>query len=270
MTKPHYGARVVAAERYRLTTVTVRDDSLSLILQGVKGLHTASTTLTAGRDQGVMIARGTQWDVVNDPRGQGQYEALVLAFDDAMVREFNRLHPLDATAVVASAQVVPIDAELREAVLRTLPPVQAGRMSRPLLHHRTMEVLLHLVERGYRFAPTQELSWSDRIRRLVSQRPHAEWTVPALAEAFHMSESSLRRRMDSGGATLAALVREVRLETALGLLQTTSLPVGEVAQRCGWESHSRFSAVFQERWGVTPSVVRARMKESEQALTEIG
>lgn len=270
MTQAQYGARVVAAERYRLRTVTVRDDALILVVRGVKGLHTASTTLSAGREQAVMIARGTQWDVVNDPQGQGQYEALVLAFDDAMVREFSRLHPLDDATAVESAQVVPIDVELQEAMLRTLPPTRVKRLSRQLLHHRSMEVLLHLAERGYRFAPTQDLSWTDRIRRLVSQRPHADWTVQALAEVFHMSESSLRRRMDSGEVTLAALVREVRLETALGLLQTTGLPVGEVAQRCGWESHSRFSAVFQERWGVTPSVVRARMKESEQVLTEIG
>ena len=73
-----------------------------------------------------------------------------------------------------------------------------------------------------------------------------------------MSPSTLQRRLAESGATLAAMVREVRLEIALGLLQTTELPIGEIALRCGWQSHSRFSANFQERWGVAPSVVKAR------------
>ncbi|WP_420851626.1 helix-turn-helix transcriptional regulator [Propionivibrio soli] len=102
------------------------------------------------------------------------------------------------------------------------------------------------------------------------QRPHAEWNANTLASAFNVSESTLRRRVEGCGNTLARLVREVRLETALSLLQTTELPVGEVAQRCGWDSHSRFSAAFQERWSVAPIVVRARLKESAQALTENG
>ena len=86
--------------------------------------------------------------------------------------------------------------------------------------------------------------------------------------AFHMSESSLRRRLQDGQQTLAALVRDARLQVALGMLQTSALSVGEVAQCCGWASHSRFTAAFQQRWGVSPSVVRARMKESAQELTD--
>jgi len=143
-------------------------------------------------------------------------------------------------------------------------------MSGVLLRHRIIEVLLLLAQRGVRFAGQSEVSWADRIRRLVAQRPHADWDVPTLAAAFHLSESTLRRRLDGSGTTLASLVRDVRLELALNLLQTTRLSIGEVAQRCGWQSHSRFSAAFQDRWGVSPSVVRAKLKDDAQALTESG
>jgi AraC-like DNA-binding protein len=112
------------------------------------------------------------------------------------------------------------------------------------------------------------LGWPDKVRRLVAQRLHGDWDVATLADIFHLSESTLRRRLESSGTTLAALVREVRLEAALSMLQTTKLPVGEVARRCGWDSHSRFTAMFQQRWRVVPSVVRARMKETGQTLKE--
>jgi transcriptional regulator GlxA family with amidase domain len=60
------------------------------------------------------------------------------------------------------------------------------------------------------------------------------------------------------------------METALTLLQSSRLPIGEIAQRCGWESHSRFSAAFQERWGFAPSVLRAGLAQSAQRLTQPG
>lgn len=42
----------------------------------------------------------------------------------------------------------------------------------------------------------------------------------------------------------------------MGLLQTTGLQVSEIAGRCGYESHSRFSAAFRERFGFAPSHLR--------------
>ena len=266
---PCSGAQVFAAQRYRLSTLTVRDDLLVIVLKGCKGLHTSQSVLTASQSEGVMIARGTQWDVVNDPMGSSQYEALVLSFGDVLIRQFNELYPLTHLACVSDAKVLTVDEALRDAMLRMLP---SDRYTLPpaLLTHRAIEVLLLLSLRGFRFAPPQALSWNDKVRRLVAQRPHADWSVEVLCQMFHLSESTLRRRLKSAGVTLAGLVREVRLEVALGMLQTTSYQVGEVAQRCGWDSHSRFSAAFHARWGVTPSIVRARMNETEQNLTGNG
>ena len=249
------GVRIFAAQRYRLSTLTLRSDALILVLRGRKSLHAPGQRFDAGPGQAVLIARGSQWDVVNDPRGQGRYEALVLAFDDDMVRDTEALAHTKETAAMAGARVVAVDDELDGAVRRCLPATNAT-LSDALLRHRAKAVLLLLPERGHRLVSTLGLDWGERVRRLVSQRPDADWNVAALAGAFHLSESTLRRRLQSEDLSLAALVREVRLETALGLLQTSALSVGEVAQRCGWASHSRFSAAFRERWGVPPSVVR--------------
>jgi AraC-like DNA-binding protein len=265
-----HGARIVAAQRYRISTLTVRDDLFVVVLKGRKILQTADSSLSAGHQQGVLVAQGTQWDVINDPEAHAHYEALALSFSDTLIREFNASSMANAGAAVNAAQCVMVDEELLEAMQRTLPAASGKNISTPLLHHRIVEVLMLLAERGWRFEPGQALSWPEKVRRLVAQRPHGDWNVTVLADLFHLSESTLRRRLESSGTTLAALVREVRLETALSLLQTTEWPVGEVAQRCGWDSHSRFTAIFQQRWGVAPSVVRARMKENGQALTETG
>jgi AraC-like DNA-binding protein len=262
------GARIFAAQRYRLSTLTVPCDLIVAVTAGRKELHTPSRSLTAGQGQAVLIARGTQWDVVNDPYGQQQYEALVLGFDGMLVREFSERAQTHTTSDVTSAQVIALGEALIEALQRTLPGQQTP--STAVMRHRCLEVLLLLEEKGHCFAPPHELSWTERIQRLIGQRINADWSVSTIAQAFHMSESTLRRRLADSNITLAATVRDIRLQTALGMLQSSELSVGEVAQRCGWESHSRFTAAFQQRWGVAPSVVRARKKECAQDLADKG
>ncbi|KAF1008268.1 MAG: Urease operon transcriptional activator [Luteibacter sp.] len=265
-----FGTRIHAEQRYRIRTLAIHLDFFVAVVRGRKGLFAAGEMIEAGPSEGMLAARGTHWDVINDPAGQSHYEAISLSLDDAILAEFAKL-PIAAQATpVTAASVVRVDHALMEAMRRTLPASDEQPVSELLLRHRAMEVLILLAERGWCFLPGEALDWPERVRRLVAQRPDAAWSVAALATTFHLSESTLRRRLESSGITLAALVREVRLETALGMLQTTGLPVNEVAHRCGWDSHSRFSAVFQQRWGVAPSVVRARLKETGQPLTENG
>jgi len=266
------GSRIVARHHYRLHTLTARNDALVVVLRGTKQLISPTQTLTVVPGQAVMMAAGTTWDVINDPRGHTRYEALALAFEPDWVQATTGLAGDRSPHTVHTARVCATDTALRDAAERTLDP----NLSAPLLRHRLQEVLLWLAERGWAYAPRQERPWPDRVRHLVAQRPDADWSVPALASVFHTSESTLRRRLEDAGLPLATLVRDTRLEVALGLLQTTSLSVGEVAQRCGWASHSRFSAAFQARWGVPPRLVRSqpagphRLEETAHPLTETG
>jgi len=134
--------------------------------------------------------------------------------------------------------------------------LQSPEASDAMREHRAMEVLLLLAERGLVFAASRELAWADRVRRLLSQRPQAPWTLQQVAEAFHLSASSLQRRLAEESASFSQCIREVRLETAMALLQDSALQVSEVAARCGYDSHSRFSAAFRERFGFAPSHLR--------------
>lgn len=259
--EPGYCSRISAAARHRVKTLTVREDLLVVVRQGRKTLLAPAGSLEAGRGDCLLMARGAQWDVVNDPCGAPRYEALVLAFDDDMVRGLDpRLS--DPARAVAPARRLAVDGELAQAIERAALFLGRATVSAALRRHRMLEVLLLLAERGHRFAPAGEIGWDERVRRLVAQRPEAEWTVEALAANFHTSASTLRRRLERSGHTLAALVRQVRLETALNLLQTTPLAISEIAGRCGWESHSRFSAAFQQRWGFAPSALRRRLTQT--------
>ncbi len=226
-------------------------------MSGHKQLIGPERNATFQTGQMFMLARSTQWDVVNEPAHQGRYATQILAFAPELVERFHqRFGQFAALAAVRHCASPRADMMLQEAFGRAAAALNDAQATDALREHRTLEVLLLLAEQGFVFASNRALNWSDRVRRLVSQRPHAEWPASDIADAFHLSVSTLQRRLAAEDTSMNQCVRETRLETALGLLQTTQLQVSEVAQRCGYASHSRFSASFRARFGFAPSHLR--------------
>ena len=49
---------------------------------------------------------------------------------------------------------------------------------------------------------------------------------------------------------------DARMTFALGMIQTTDLPINRIALDVGYASPSRFAVRFRERFGISPSHVR--------------
>lgn len=254
--------------QHRVTTLAIRDDMLVWVRKGCKTLINPGGALKFETGSAMVLMQGSQWDVINDPSRHGRYEALVLQFGREAIREFHDRHAAELSGPgVDTCFRLEVNPELADSLERAAGTLNSPAASLPLQRHRVQEVLLLLAERGCFFGPGEELTWPDRVRRAIGQRPHAMWSVDILAQVFHVSQSTLRRRLSACGTTAGELVREVRLEAALLLLQSTSLSVSEVAERCGYESHSRFSAVFRSRYGFAPSYLRA---ESDRGGKDMG
>ena len=266
MSSSGQAAHVAATTRHRLKTIVVHDDMIGWVQSGTKTVHFPGGARTWRRGELFLLQRGTQWDVENDPAPDGHYRALLLVPGHDLLRTFSA----DGARPVASTAGLPADSELTDAIqraARSLDP--SAPLSPALQNHRILEVLMLLGERGWRFDPGLEHSWAERVRQRIARHPQANWHVDALAAAFLTSASTLRRRLAADGTTASDLVREVRLETALGLLHGTDLPVGEIASRCGYESHSRFSAAFRARFGLPPSDLRP-VTRTAQRMTPSG
>jgi len=205
-----------------------------------------------------MLAKDSVWDVVNHPAPHARYQACVLQIAPEMAADFHQRYPaLAGHARPVLAQVLAVDGTLAASLQAAADALaDSSPLSPTLRRHRATEVLLLLAERGWVFAPSSQLSSADRVRRVVAGRLHADWNAEAVALALHTSPSTLARQLAKEGSSIAATVREARLETALGLLQTSALPVGEIAQHCGYASHSRFGAAFKSRFGFAPSLLR--------------
>lgn len=72
-----------------------------------------------------------------------------------------------------------------------------------------------------------------------------------------MSGRSLRRLLDAEGASFRAMAEAARLDYALWALRRTTLAVGEIAWRLGYDDQGAFARAFRRLTGYTPSQVRS-------------
>ena len=123
---------------------------------------------------------------------------------------------------------------------------------------RKLAVLLAVVEECGRHLPILPVSDSPvaQLRSLIDLAPGHSWSLPDAARRLGLGEATLRRRLATAGVRFRVLVEEARLAHALGLLQATHQPIGEISAACGYESPSRFAARFRRRFGLPPSRFR--------------
>lgn len=100
------------------------------------------------------------------------------------------------------------------------------------------------------------------VRRYLRGNYRRPLTIAVLCEHFMCSKSTLmnafRRKYQK---TVNQYLNDVRLEHAVHLLETTDLPVYEVAFRCGYSDQNYFSKVFGKEHGMPPSSYREKWQE---------
>ena len=84
-------------------------------------------------------------------------------------------------------------------------------------------------------------------------------TIEELSRKYLMNTTTLKRVFKQVyGETIAAHMKRHRMEAAAALLLKSQDDVSVIAQAVGYESQSRFSAVFKETYGELPTEYRKR------------
>jgi AraC-like DNA-binding protein len=84
-----------------------------------------------------------------------------------------------------------------------------------------------------------------------------QFDANALSASMCMSRAQLLRKLKSAtGNSPGYYIKTMRLEKAKELLETSDIPVSEVAFQTGFNSPSNFAKVFSEKYGITPSQFR--------------
>src|SRR5205814_9847314 len=115
--------------------------------------------------------------------------------------------------------------------------------------------------RGTLFEPSAGMAAGDlRIRfvlALMERYRAMPLSVDELARAVNLSPAHLRRLFQRElGRSPAQISRELRLDHARHLLQSSFLTVKQVMAETGWNDPSHFSREFKRRYGRAPQALR--------------
>ena len=82
-------------------------------------------------------------------------------------------------------------------------------------------------------------------------------TLQALSQTFSFPLTSMKKCFkEVYGTTINSYLQSYRIHTAAGLLRETRLDVTEIAGKVGYQNASKFSEVFRQYTGHTPTEYR--------------
>ena len=160
----------------------------------------------------------------------------------------------------------PLDSGLRRLALSSLKGAEQGGLADDLQREADVLQLLaglwtdFLNRYPYTETAAEPPHPSESFIRLLNQAFDAgAHQVSALADALHISERTLQRRLkESFGTTASEWLRHKHMQYALYALGTDSVSIGEIAYRCGYAHVSSFTKAFREYFGCTPAELRKR------------
>lgn len=104
------------------------------------------------------------------------------------------------------------------------------------------------------------LAISSRIglaMQFVQEHYQTDFTVADLARHCATNRTTLNDEFRAAtGKTVRAYTISLRMQMASALLRDTTLPVGEIMARVGYENQSHFTRAFRQLTGVSPGVYR--------------
>lgn len=252
---------ILAKATQQLREVSCLQATLMRVVHGEKHIWINEHTQIARHGDLLLAPAGTRLTLSNYPDAQG-YACEVLVLDASLIAHFRASYPDAVQGVIQKParlceKMTPMIQHLWDEVFAAT----ASHEPEQLLQHRAEGLLLAITLAGYGAALllNRSDSLAERVQQLIMLHPAQEWTVEMMARQLNLGASTLRRQLDKEGQSFRELLEQVRLNTALGMIQTSKQAIGQIAQQCGYASASRFSARFQQQFGIKPMQLRATM-----------
>ncbi len=146
---------------------------------------------------------------------------------------------------------------------------QPPNLQRPYQAIKTLELFLYLAK--LEFTPENQLMpcQAEQIEiirkihdRLTSQM-NERITIEALSKEYLINPTTLKAAFKTVyGASIAAHIKQHRMEQGAKMLRESDLRIAEIAQAVGYDSQSKFSAAFKGFFGILPREYRRKHKRT--------
>lgn len=257
------GLTASVRQRNDLLVHTFVTDHAALILlrRGRKTIKIGGKTIVLSPGDAVAIAAGTTCDVQNET-DRGQFESTWIVSANSILSTLERSIP-NHKKLKDVAPLKNLGDEFLQSFERAAQAIVTHEgIPDVVAQHRMQELLAWLAHSGSVFNPETPSDLQRQVRLMIGAAPKKKWISKDLAQSFAMSEATFRRRLADQGQSFNDILIDVRMTTALTLLQVTERPISEIAYQVGYESASRFSVRFKRRFGFSPIAVRGRSAET--------
>lgn len=133
-------------------------------------------------------------------------------------------------------------------------PEAARCLVMELLHKLNAEVF----RREYAKRKPTETACS-KVLHYMTENLEKPLNLEQLSAMVHLDKSYFVRLFrETYRKTPIQMLIHLRMELACDLISNTDLPIGQIAQRCGYASPSYFGAEYKKHYGVTPATHREK------------
>lgn len=100
---------------------------------------------------------------------------------------------------------------------------------------------------------SEQIEIIRKIHKQLAEHMEQRFTIESLSKQYLINPTTLKTMFKSVyGTSIAAHMKEHRMERAARLLLETGLSIAEIAGSVGYDSQSRFTAAFKAHWGKLP------------------
>lgn len=256
---------ILQASTGRFRHFLIDQPSVIHVKRGWKRILSKETDVLAGPGDAIFLPQGLECTVINGAEKDGAYHSDAYIFSPALIS----LYAEAAAHSTSEAIRIEPDAGFLDALERSRLAIADESATTIGIHRHILgELVVRLQALGINLTPDPRENLCLRIRGLVREEPGREWPASTISAALCMSEQTLRRKLALLGTSLTDIIADVRMTTALGLLQATELPINRVALDVGYESASKFAARFRARFGLSPRDIRVAAEQDERCGTE--
>ncbi|MDH4396852.1 MAG: AraC family transcriptional regulator [Limnobacter sp.] len=118
-------------------------------------------------------------------------------------------------------------------------------------NEKTMKEFLRSAPANFLVKYNNSSNLSAQIRRKLRNTAPAEWpNFSELVQQFHVSEATLRRRLDDEGESYQGIRDGLRRDLAIGLLSNSQKSLADIAQALGFSETSAFHRAFKKWTGI--------------------
>ncbi len=124
-------------------------------------------------------------------------------------------------------------------------------------------------EPGTAELPPDQLSAARAVHEQLLRQMDRRVTIEALSKQYHINPTTLKAAFKAVyGTSIAAHIKEHRMEQAAKLLRETEMNVAEIARAVGYDSQSKFSAAFKSYFSILPTEYRRDAQRAPQTAAQ--